>query len=275
MRTLYALPLLLLPVLSAEARDCRHEAARDLQLDLDGVSTLVVELGGHEIRLTGASDGDGQLRGRACASSPDYLDDLQIVQERQGDRLVLRTERIPSRKVFLLFASHYEYLTMAVRVPERLAVELQVGSGDAYIDGVAALDATVGSGDVEARRIAGELQARVGSGDLEARDIGSLRLRSLGSGDALIERIRGDARVGSVGSGDLELREVDGNVEIGSIGSGDVSLRDVRGSASIDSLGSGDILARGVGGDFTLHAKGSGDVSLSGVAGRTQLPRKR
>ena len=276
MRTLYALPLLLLTATAAQARDCRFEAPRDLQLDLAGVSTLIVELGRHEIRLTGAGDGDGMVRGRACASAQDYLDDLQIVQERQCDRLVLRAEhRKPDRKVFVLFGKHYEYLTMDVRVPERLTVELQVGSGDAWIEGVAALDTTIGSGDVEVRRIAGELQARVGSGDLEARDVGSLRLRSVGSGDVTVERIRGDASVGSIGSGDVALREVGGNVEVGSIGSGDLVLRGVRGSVSVDSLGSGDISARDVDGDFRLRSKGSGDVSLAGIGGQTLLPRKR
>lgn len=278
MRTpcLFAALFSLLPAAAFAGDACRFEAPRNLDLDLDGVETLVVDLGRHDLRLAATPSGKGTVRGKACATNEDLLPHLDITQHREGSRLVLTAAHVAEKhNVFVLFGSHYEYLTLDVEIPESLPVELQVGSGDARVDGVARLALTIGSGDVVANGVKGELEARIGSGDLEAIGVGSLRLRSLGSGDAVVERIAGDARVGSVGSGDLELRKVEGNVEIGSVGSGDVYVREVRGSVDVDSLGSGELDARDVGGDFTLHSKGSGEVEASGVAGTTSLPRKR
>lgn len=281
--------------LAAQADDgaCRHSDPRQLTLDMDGVSRVMFDIGPHKLRLDASPGADGALSGRACASSDGWLESLKVEQRRDGDRLHVRLYRDrPMRGLFL--GRTYARLELSGRVPDNVLVQLQVGSGDARIAGASALSADVGSGDVEARTIAGLVTATVGSGDIELDDIGSLNVLSIGSGDVEAGRVRGDLEVGSIGSGDLEVRgiggnasvgsigsgeanlhEVRGNVSIGSIGSGDARLGDVAGSVNVNSVGSGDIQARGVGGDLTVSSKGSGDVRHEGVAGSVDVPRRR
>lgn len=71
MKNLLAIALLLPTIAAAET--CRVERAEELALDLDGVSTLVLDMGADTIAISGAPDADGVVRGRACASSDKRL----------------------------------------------------------------------------------------------------------------------------------------------------------------------------------------------------------
>src|SRR3546814_6124761 len=113
------------------------------------------------------------------------------------------------------------------RRPDDGPGQLDVGSGDASVDGARNVRIDTGSGDVRATRVRGELAASLGSGDLEASDIGSLDLNSVGSGDAAIRNVGGASRIGSIGSGDVSIRSTSGPVEVGSVGSGDLDLADI------------------------------------------------
>ncbi|GAB2653853.1 GIN domain-containing protein [Arenimonas aestuarii] len=235
-----ALPLLLLPGLAA-AGDCKHEESRQLALDLDGISQVRFEVHAHDLRVEGvAADAVVPLRIRACASDPDYLPQLVVESSRSGDTLVVRIER-KGRSSGIFFSATYAYLDVEARLPAGLAYEIDLGSGDAEVNNVASLSADVGSGDLDARAIAGAVTAKVGSGDIELDDIGSLDLRSVGSGDLDASRIRGDVEVGSLGSGDITLDGVAGSVRVGRIGSGDLDVDDVAGDLVVDQLGSGDV----------------------------------
>lgn len=291
--SLLLLALLLPFATQAQDSHCRHSGPRSLQLDLDGVRTVMFQIHNHKLRLDASPGAAGAIQGRACASSEGWLEDLKVEQRREGDRLHVRLYR--DRQVRGIFLGrNYAYLDMSGSVPDDVLVQLSVGSGDAWVTGAAAMSADVGSGDVEARRIAGRVTAQVGSGDIELDDIGSLHVLSIGSGDVEAGSVRGDVEVGSIGSGDFtlsgaggdasvesigsgdaELHEVRGNVSIGSIGSGDARLRNVGGSVTVDAIGSGDLDARGVRGDLTVNGKGSGSVRHEGVEGNVDVPRKR
>lgn len=235
-----ALPLLLLPGLAA-ASDCKHEDTRQLALDLDGISQVRFEVTSHDLRVDGvATEAAAPLRIRACASDPDYLPQLVVESSRRGDTLVVRIER-KGRSSGVFFSPTYAYLEVEARLPAGLAYDIDLGSGDAEINGVASLSAEVGSGDLAARAIAGTVTARVGSGDIELDDIGRLDLRSVGSGDLDASRVRGDVDVGSIGSGDVTLDGVGGSVRAGRIGSGDLEVDDVAGDLVVEQLGSGDV----------------------------------
>ena len=285
---------LLLPF-AAQAQDsqCRHSQPRQLDLDLDGVRTVTFEVNNNKLRLDATAGAAGAIQGRACASSEGWLENLRMEQRRDGERLHVRLYR--DRQVRGIFLGrNYAYLDLSGTLPDDVLVQLKVGSGDAWLTGAAAMSADVGSGDVEARGIAGLVTAKVGSGDIELDDIGSLNVLSIGSGDVEADNVRGDVEVGSIGSGDFRLRgaggdvkigsigsgdaglqDVEGSVRIGSIGSGDADLRAIGGSVKVNSTGSGDIRARGVGGDLTVSSKGSGEVRHEDVAGRVDVPRKR
>ena len=226
------------------------------------------------MRLRATGDASHALQGRACASRPEWLADLTVTQERQGDTLVVRARREREGGLSGLFGNNYAWLDLSGTVPDDLPVQLVVGSGDGSLEGAASASADVGSGDAKLRRIRGAVTAQVGSGDIEIDGAGSLKVGSIGSGDVKARNVAGKVEVGSIGSGDFELDGARGDVKIGSIGSGDADLRNVAGAVRVDSIGSGDLDVRGAA-SLSVGAVGSGDVSHRDVAGAIDLPRKR
>ncbi len=251
--TLVLLALLLLP-LTAAAGECRYSAPRSLHGDLSGVRGVQIELHSHDMHLAGNGSSTAlELSGRACASSQEALDNLQVTEHREGDQLIIEVGSNHSFNISV-FGVSYAYLDLQVQLPANMPVTLTGGSGDAYISGLTQLDAQTGSGDLHISNIAGAVSVTAGSGDIEIADIGSLQ-------------------AGSVGSGDLKARIVHKDVHIGSVGSGDVVLDQVGGSVVVGTLGSGDLSVDHVHGDLTVGAKGSGDVSHSNIGGKVSVPR--
>ena len=253
---------------------CSHSAPRNLTLDLAGAKTVMFEVGPHKLRVDASASPDGALTGRACASDADRLGSLTVTQERNGDKLVVRLQREGELSGFG-FGNRYAYLTLQAGVPDDVLVQLDVGSGDAWVTGAAAASADVGSGDVELKRVRNRATVKVGSGDVDVDDAGTLKVLSIGSGDVTASNLRGDAEVGSIGSGDFKLRRSSGGVSIQSIGSGDAELSDIAGSVSVGSIGSGDLEVRDVNGGLGVSSIGSGDVDHAGVRGAVDLPRRR
>lgn len=272
MKSLLAITLLI-PGLAFADMGCKVERPEQLPLDLKGVSTLVVEMGSDTIRVDGAANADGVVKGRACASSDKRLELLTLSQERHGDRLVLKVERARGEKVLLSFGSNYAYHDLNVKVPPSLAIELHMGSGDAFIQQVGSLAANLGSGDLDAKHIAGNLRLGVGSGDVVAADVGTLQVDSVGSGDVTVDRVNGDTHIGSVGSGDVTVREGKGSVSIDSLGSGDITLKSISGKVELNRMGSGDLYVTDIDGDVVVNHSGSGDVHPRNVKGEVVKPR--
>lgn len=272
-QTLTLAALLLLPLAANAADHCEHSQPRNLQLDMTGVETVVFEIGGNDLDVRAVATPGNRVEGRACASRDGDLSRLVLSQHKSGDRLVVTAKREGKFGGFL-FGDHYAYMQLKASVPDDVAVQFKVGSGDASLDGARSARVDTGSGDVRVTRIRGELGASLGSGDLEASDIGSLDLGSVGSGDANIRNVGGRSKIGSVGSGDVTIRSTRGPVDVGSVGSGDLELEDIGGSITVGSIGSGDIQVDGARGDLTVRSTGSGDVDHRGVTGRVDLPRK-
>ncbi|PKM16599.1 MAG: hypothetical protein CVV05_19865 [Gammaproteobacteria bacterium HGW-Gammaproteobacteria-1] len=270
MKILIAAAALLLPTLAA-AESCNVEKPEELVLDLEGISTLVVEMGADTLNISGADGADGVVRGRACASSDKRLELLSLKQERDGDRLTLSLVR-EHRIITVSFGSDYAYHNVSVKVPASLALELNMGSGDANIQQVASLKADVGSGDLDARGIAGTLHLDLGSGDVVAHNIGALQIDSVGSGDAIVEGVAADTQIGTVGSGDVTVRDAKGSVRIESLGSGDITLLRIAGSVQLERMGSGDLRVTDIDGDVVVNRSGSGEVRAKRVKGAVRTP---
>lgn len=304
--------LLALSMSAVAADACRYSAPRNAELDAAGLKTLAVEIGPDKLNIHGDPGATKiVVRGTACASSPERLKDLAIATARHGDAASVVANDGDHGIHIVFFSASYAYLKLDVSVPASLAVKLQEGSGDAQANRLAALDATVGSGDLKADGIAGPLSVQVGSGDVEARAVGSLHVSALGSGDVSVDGVHGEVRIDTVGSGDLATSNVtgdatigalssgdiklsaigggvrvrsvgsgdfgavgvSGNVEIGALASGDVRLREVKGSVHAGSVGSGDFNVHGVAGGLSVDAIGSGDVSHADVKGKVSLPK--
>lgn len=260
------------PALASD-RGCAHADPRNLDLDLAGVKTVMFEIGHNQLRVEASPGATSAISGRACASGSDLLGQLTLTQQRSGDKLVVRAQREGGR-VFAL-GRHYAYMSLDAKIPANVMVQLNVGSGDAWVTGASALSADVGSGDVDARRIPGRVTAKVGSGDIELDDVGSLHVLSIGSGDVVARNVRGTVEVGSIGSGDFTLEGAGGDVRIDSIGSGDADVERVSGDVSVGSIGSGDLDVKQVTGGLTVRSVGSGGIDHSGVAGTVDIPRRR
>ncbi|TAN03439.1 MAG: hypothetical protein EPN36_12830 [Rhodanobacteraceae bacterium] len=294
------------------AEQCRYSAPRNAEIDAAGLKQLAVQIGPDDLNIHGDPGVTTiVVHGTACASNQKWLPDIKLEAARHGDSASVVAHDGDHIDLFSLFGSNYAYLKLDVSVPQTLAVKLMEGSGDAQARSLAALDASLGSGDLKVNGVSGAFGLSVGSGDAVAGDVGSLDLSSLGSGDVTVDGVHANAHVGSVGSGDLHLANVKGDVAIGSIGSGDAKVatvggslkadsvgsgslvvRDVTrnvavgsissgevgithagGSVHADSLGSGDFGADGVGGDFSVGAVGSGDVHHHGVKGKVSVPK--
>lgn len=271
MKSLIAIALLI-PGVAFARSECKVEKPEELALDLKGISTLVVDMGSDTLHVDGAADADGVLRGRACASSDKRMQLLSLKQERRGDRLLLTLERA-HRTIAISFGSDYAYHDLSIKVPPSLAVELNEGSGDAFISNVAALSAKLGSGDLEARQIQGDLRISVGSGDVVADSVGALQVDSVGSGDVTVNGVSADTRIGSVGSGDVTVRNGKDGVNIESLGSGDITLSGIDGSVELDHMGSGDLRVTDIDGDVVVNHIGSGNVHAKNVKGEIRKPR--
>lgn len=262
-----------LPLASQAQEPCEHAAARDAGLDLSGIKTVVFDIGPHTLRLKGDAQPSGSIHGNACASDPKRLAELVVSQQREGDKLIVRAERIGALRNMSWSGKQYAYLTLAATVPETIAVQVKVGSGEAVVEGVASLSADVGSGELQARHVRNAFFADVGSGDIHATDIGALHVVSVGSGDLEARGLRGDATVGEVHSGDLIVANAAGKVEIGSIGSGDAALSGIGGSVTVASIGSGDLDANDITGDLVVSRVGSGSVGHRNVRGQVRVPK--
>ena len=250
--------------------ECRYTADRNFDVPASGLRTVAFDLGSSDVIVEGvAGITNVEVRGRACASEPDSLDQLTVDQHRSGDSLQIT----PHDSHDLHWSgSHYAYVDLRVRMPAKLAVTVKSASGDAEVRDVAALDFDGSSGDLKASHISGTLGARVSSGDIRAEDIGDAEIRGTSSGDLILRDVRGPVNVARSGSGDLNLDTV-GRVEIGSVGSGDISVSDASGDVAIESIGSGDVSVDGVNGNFHVGSRGSGSIEHRNVRGTVSVPR--
>ncbi|HEY3521176.1 MAG TPA: DUF4097 family beta strand repeat-containing protein [Rhodanobacteraceae bacterium] len=266
---------LLLFATIAGAEECRYNAPRNADISAAGLHSLLLRLGSSDLDVRGVAGLDRiEVRGTACASKQEWLQDLQVTTDRSGDQARVDAEHHTNTSIFNLFGDSYAYLKLEVRVPQALAVKIDSGSGDMQAEGLASLDVESGSGDLIAGNIAGALSLQLGSADVRANNIGSVNLRGTGSGDVHIDGVQTDVQADHSGSGDLSFSNVRGSVRVGSTGSGDINFTDIGRDAEVGSTGSGDVTANGVGGNFTVRATGSGDVRYHDVKGKVSVPNQ-
>jgi len=236
----------------AMADDCRY--SRDINFDvaLQDLERLTIDVGAGELNVTGASQSDMiSVRAVACADSQSKLDDLDITQDRRGDRLDITSETGDSDwDSVTWFGSTYAYIDVNIAIPAGLVIDIDDGSGDLSVMDVSG-DFSIddGSGGIEIARVTGDVRINDGSGDVRVEEVtGSVRLED--------------------GSGDLELSNISADVHVLGDGSGDIRVATVGGNVTVDDDGSGDIRVRDVMGSFETGDTGSGDVDYSGVEGR-------
>jgi len=211
-----------------------QEEKRELSLDAAGVETLDIEAGAGSLNVSGVA-GTGRILVIATIEVPGAnADEAQQVIE---EDLVLNLQNDGSRASLAGYfrdsrrsSNDSPRVNLDVRVPERLSLDIEDGSGS-----------------IEVRDVNGGIELEDGSGSIRVTDNGGpLRIRD-GSGSIEIERAGGDIRIKD--------------------GSGSITVAEVEGSVTIED-GSGSIDARDIAGDLVVPDEGSGSFDYSNVAGR-------
>jgi hypothetical protein len=215
--------------------NCRYEADRSAMVRASSGDALrlIARAGSLTIRGVEGLD-EVRVRGRACASSEELLEELVLETDHSGSTIRVEVPEIDEGGGWFS-GNRHAALHLDIEVPKGMAATIEDGSGDARIEGLGALNLVDGSGDLDITDI---------NGDLDIDD---------GSGRVRVSGIEGRIRVED-GSGEIDIRDVDGNVEIDD--------------------GSGSIDVRNVTGDFIVRDDGSGGIDYANVTGRVDIPRR-
>lgn len=237
----------LLPLLAACSVSVGGDAACDtagqraVELDAEGLRSLQLTAGAGALDVQGRAELDRVVvRGEACASSAELLEQVRLEGRRDGERAVVAVQ-MPE-----LGDGERAEMDLTVEVPSSLAVDVVDGSGPTSIRGVAGATVEDGSGSLTIAEIDGPVEVDDGSGSADVRSV------------------RGDVVV-TDGSGSLEIYDVTGSVRVED-GSGGLTIRGVEGTVTV-SDGSGAIRVADVSGDLIVEEDGSGDLETEGVAG--------
>lgn len=262
-------------VLTCHAADwCKFTASRSVTLEAAGARTIVITAGAGELSIHGQSARNNvQADGRACASSREVLDRIQLESRREGDVLYVRTV-LPKLDDGLLGFSRYATMDLEVVLPASLQAQVEDSSGDLELAGVAAAVVMDSSGDIDIDDIAGRLEVTDSSGDIEIERIGGPLSLQDSSGDIELAGIQGPVEIPVDSSGEIHIENVSGGVHIRTDSSGEIVIAHVRNDVVIDSDSSGDISVEDVGGRFTVGADSSGSIRHTRVTGAVQLPAR-
>jgi hypothetical protein len=277
-RVIVFLLLAAVPALAWADMDCAFRADRSLDIDPKGLSLLKLDTGAGDLVVEGVAGlSKIELRGKACASSQELLDNTQFTQQVEGATAMAATKIPDLGDNWSLFgAGTYAYIDVHVRMPSGVKLDLRDSSGDLEVSGLTnGLDLKDSSGDIKLRDIVGAVNVTDTSGDIEVKGIGGdFTVLSDSSGDINVDDVKGSAVVQEDSSGDITLRHVGGDARVDRDSSGDITFEDVGRDAVVGADGSGDITADGVKGNFSVGAKSgsSGEIHHRNVGGKVTLP---
>lgn len=293
------IPLLLLPVFllgcsvyingnSVSVDTCRYSTTRQADVAVDGATLLEVNARSGNLTIRGQEGlTDVRVEGRACASSPQLLEQISYEAGLRGESVRVDVH-FPERIV-----NGSASLDLEIMVPASMTARVDAASGRVVIENLLELDLQKRSGDLDIRQIGGDLRVTTtsgtasiaeidgaltydgGSGDLDIQDVtGQVRIDSKSSGSFRISGVREDIHLEDIGSGNLTIRDVGGSVTVREKSSGTVTISDVSRSVELVDLGSGTLNVDRVKGDLIVRSKGSGSINQSGVEGLVQLPNR-
>lgn len=216
--------------------DCKYKAERNANVDVGTARLLQIEAGSGSLKIEGKTGlARVVIRGRACASDKDLLDEINLEARREGDGVVVRANVHRDEDNRSWRNNSYRRLDVVMEVPAGMAANIDDGSGEIDLSNLGAIDLDDGSGGIT------------------ADNIGAIRIQD--------------------GSGEIRLSRVDGTVDIED-GSGEITVRVAKGTVRVsDSSGSIDV--SDVGGDFIVTHDGSGGIDYDNVKGRVDVPRRR
>jgi hypothetical protein len=228
--------LMMFSVSLAHAAGNEYEEVRNLDLSAEGISTLEIEAGAGSLQVIGVSGTDDIVVTAIIQVAEDDDDKarkeidagLVLSLEKSGDNALLKSY---FEGGFMNFGDSPR-VQLEVRVPERLALNIDDGSGSIVVQSV--------------------------SGNIELED---------DSGSIMLTNVGGDVEIDD-GSGSINVDGVNGDLVIGD-GSGSIKVRDVTGSVTVDD-GSGSINVTDVEADLIIENDGSGSLNFSNIGGQVE-----
>jgi len=236
--------------------DCDHRAHRSAQAGMAGVSHVIVIARAGSLRVEGR---DGvrvvAASGEACADDDDVLRDTTLTATRSGSTLTVEAH-VPSLSGWSFFGNSSPTLDFTVTLPPNVPVDITDTSGGMTVVNVGTCSIDDTSGEIDVRRVHGNLTIRDTSGGI------------------FVDDVAGSVHVPRDTSGELSVQNVGGDVSIDEKGSGSVTIGRVKRNVWIGHKGSGSIYVSDVGGDFTVDHKGSGSIDYARVAGHVTIPER-
>ncbi|MGH3711856.1 MAG: DUF4097 family beta strand repeat-containing protein [Micromonosporaceae bacterium] len=226
---------------------------------VSGPLELAVRLGSGVVEVTAADTAEATVE-----LTPMRLGDTDALDVIAQSRVELRGDSlridVPAKHRMM---RRTPPVRVRVTVPTDSAVDAEVGSADVQIEGgIGTLVAEAGSGDLIAGSC-GDARIRCGSGDVRISESQAITFKS-GSGDLTIGWCGGDFTVQS-GSGDVSVEQASGKGHI-TTASGDVELGDV-GPSTLVKTASGDVTVRRASEGELVVKTASGGVTVGVAAG--------
>lgn len=218
-----------------------YTEVRNLDLEAAGLAEIFIDAGAGAMLVSGVGDSDEIVVVATITVDTADTDKavefvekrLRLELERDGDRAVLNAGFEPGWGWDVDAA-----VNLDVRIPARLALEIDDGSGSITVRDVSgSIRIDDGSGSIELAN-SGDVDIDDGSGSIGLEDTGAVKIDD-GSGSITIVRAAGDVYVED-GSGTIEIRGVSGSVTVDD-GSGDIEIDDVERDLIIEEEGSGSL----------------------------------
>jgi hypothetical protein len=214
------------------------DETKTLTLDARDLRMLKIDAGAGFLEIEGSSGDTIEVVAEIIADDGDY----RFTLDRRGDRAVLISEVEPLAGFFV--AKHAR-IDLTVKVPARLALDIDDGSGHIELKGMRAMTAIDdGSGEITVRDHRGDLSIDDGSGPIDVSDVtGKVKIHD-GSGPINVRNVVGNLRIKD-GSGPMEIKKIDGRVTLRD-GSGPIDVSDITGGLNILDSGSGGVSTRNI-----------------------------
>lgn len=218
-----------------------YTEVRNLDLEATGLSEIFIDAGAGSMLVRGIADSDEIVVVATITVDTSDADEaaefvekrLRLELERDGDRAELKAGFEPGWGRDTGAA-----VNLDVRIPARLALEIDDGSGPVTVRDVSgSIRIDDGSGSIELAN-SGDVDIDDGSGSIGIENAGAVKIDD-GSGSITIVRAAGDVYVED-GSGTIEIRGVSGSVTVDD-GSGDIEIDDVERDLIIEEEGSGSL----------------------------------
>lgn len=252
MRNIKIVVLFCLSTSLAFAGDCEYRRDINRNIEINGISKILVEAGAGSLEIKGESGRkDIQIQAELCASEEDVLAKMDVLSNVGSDQVRIETG-FPNRSMFGL-DDYRARINLTVIVPTDAVLEVKDSSGEASVRNVAALKITDSSGSLAISEIAGNLDVQDSSGGLTIEKVGGEVQITDSSGGIYVSDIKQSLIVRTDSSGEIEAKRIGQDVLVMRDSSGSIDVKDV-------------------GGNFTVERDGSGGIRYKNVVGKVSIP---